>query len=166
MYVDAVVVGSVPATLISTARSRRARTVTPVTVRSEPASRQVWLRVCCPLPRSLSVGARQKFGTGPEEISCAPPALYEVMAPVFLSTVTEKPLPLTVTDASPSSWLSAGTLSSGTGVTAGLPASTGSCCRATSKPALAHSVDSLVWNDSWRKYWHPAPGRRAASTAR
>lgn len=91
LYVDSVVVGRVPVTLISTARSSpRGRTVTAVTLRFVPASRQVWLRVCCPLPWSLSVGARQKLGTGPEEISRVPPALYDVIVPLALSTVTEK----------------------------------------------------------------------------
>jgi hypothetical protein len=50
VYVDSTVVGSVPLTLISTALSRRARTRTSVTSRFAPASRQVWLRVCWPLP--------------------------------------------------------------------------------------------------------------------
>ncbi|CAM5347368.1 hypothetical protein STENM36S_03831 [Streptomyces tendae] len=64
--------------------------------------------------------------------------------PVRLSTVTEKPLPVIRTSWSRSSWRSAGTLARRAGVTAGAPVSTGSCCRATSKPAFAHGVGSLV----------------------
>lgn len=86
------------------------------------------------------------------------------MVPVPLSTVTAKPLPFTVTVLSPSVWLRAGTPRSGAGFTAGLPASRASCCLATSKPALAHGVASLVVKESWRKYSVPGSGFAGSRT--
>ncbi len=64
--VDVVLVGRVPLTVIRAARSDGRSSVTRLTVRFAPALRHVPLRFGWPLPLSLSVGARQKFGTGPE----------------------------------------------------------------------------------------------------
>ncbi len=93
-----------------------------------------------------------------------PAASYDVMVPALLSTVTEKPLPVTVTSSSRSVWRRAGTLRSGTGFTAGPPVSRASCCLATSKPALAHGVGSLVVKESSRKYSVPGSGFAGSRT--
>ncbi len=110
------------------------------------------------------MGARQKFGTGPEVIRRVPAASYDVMVPVLLSNVTVKFLPLTERVLSPSVWRRVGTLLRGAGFTTGLPASRASCCLATSKPALAHLAGSLVVKESWRKYSVPGSGLAGSRT--
>jgi len=42
-----------------------------------------------PLPKSLSVGARQKFATGPDWMSSSPINLQDLMLPFTLSKITE-----------------------------------------------------------------------------
>ena len=68
---------------------------TDFTVRLGPALRQTPSRVGMPLPTSLSVGARQKFGISGLVTSSVPLKVSDSMAPVVLPMVTLNPSPLT-----------------------------------------------------------------------
>ena len=88
-------------------KSTSRRTFTARTSRRAAAWRHAAWRADMPLPRSLSVGARQKFGASGASSNSRPPAFHDSTAPEALPMRTAKSVPLTVTAASSSlSWIS------------------------------------------------------------
>ncbi len=113
-----------------------------------------------PLPKSLSVGARQKFGSGPEAMSSRPRNRNEASVPVSRSKRSRKSGPETTIVRGPSSTVRAAG-EAGVISRAGAAAAChgrANCSAATAWPLGRPGDASLVTTDRFRKYSVPGLG--------
>lgn len=107
---------------------------------------------------SLSVGPRQKFGTGPLTSSSRPFTRYDASVPVDLSRTTSMSRPLIRTRASVSSRSRAGSVSGAGSAGAGVCQSRASCSAATVCPASAQLAFAFSTKETFSQYSAPGSG--------